>query len=151
YKALIASQMHIESITAAYADLEEKNRTLSMANDKLREMDRLKSNFIATVSHELRTPLTSVIGYSEMLLEGLAGPLQPEQKDYVSTIMEKGESLLQLITSILDLSKIESGTFKLHRNPVDVTMVAKTALTDVLPQARKKSLQLVSHFPDALQ
>ncbi|MCC6809523.1 MAG: PocR ligand-binding domain-containing protein [Deltaproteobacteria bacterium] len=151
YKALVASQMHIESITAAYSDLEERNRTLSQANDKLREMDRLKSNFIATVSHELRTPLTSVIGYSEMLLEGLAGPLQNEQKDYVATIMEKGESLLQLITSILDLSKIESGTFKLARNPVDISLVAKASLTDVLPQARKKNLNLVSHFPEGGQ
>jgi two-component system sensor histidine kinase BarA len=151
YKALVASQMHIESITAAYSDLEERNRNLSQANDKLREMDRLKSNFIATVSHELRTPLTSVIGYSEMLLEGLAGPLQTEQRDYVATIMEKGESLLQLITSILDLSKIESGTFKLARNPVDVMLIAKTALTDVLPQARKKNLNLVSTFPEAGQ
>jgi len=62
------------------------------------------------VSHELRTPLTSVIGYSEMLLEGMAGELTPEQREYVNTILEKGESLLNLIGQVLDLSRIESAT-----------------------------------------
>jgi signal transduction histidine kinase len=73
----------------------------------LRAADRAKSNFLATMSHELRTPLTSVIGYSEMLLEGLAGALTPEQRDYVSTILGKADQLLQLITSVLDMSRAE--------------------------------------------
>jgi two-component system, NarL family, sensor histidine kinase BarA len=143
--------MHIEAISVAYSDLEEKNRALEGQNEKLREMDRMKSNFIATVSHELRTPLTSVIGYSEMLLEGLAGPMIGEQREYVATIMEKGESLLALITSILDLSKIESGTFKLQRQVIDVAVVAKSALTDVVPQAKKKNLTLKASYPEAVQ
>lgn len=116
YKALLTSNMHLESITSAYDALETKNRQLEdrnaqlvLNNDRLRDIDALKSNFLATVSHELRTPLTSVIGYSEMLLEGLAGPLSDEQREYVSTIMEKGESLLHLISGILDISKLERG------------------------------------------
>ncbi len=148
YKALVSSQMHIETITAAYSDLQDKNRELETQNDKLRDMDRMKSNFIATVSHELRTPLTSVIGYSEMLLEGLAGPMTAEQREYIGTIMEKGENLLSLITGILDLSKIESGSFKLARHPVDVGLIAKAALTDVVPQAKKKNIVLKATFPE---
>ncbi|MEW5851468.1 MAG: ATP-binding protein [Myxococcota bacterium] len=142
YRAMMVSQMHIESVTTAYQDLVEKNRRVEEANERLKEMDKLKSSFLATVSHELRTPLTSVIGYSEMLLEGMAGEMTSEQKEYVTTIMEKGESLLKLITSILDLSRIESGNLKLNLVDVDLYEVIKAAHTSVVPQAQKKKLTL---------
>lgn len=142
FKAHITSAMHIESVTMAYRELEEQNLKLHTANDKLREADRVKSNFVATVSHELRTPLTSVIGYSEMLLEGMAGVMNDEQREYVGTIMEKGESLLSLITSILDLSKIESGNFTMHRSSTDIEQLFGRALSDVTPQTVKKKITL---------
>ena len=100
-------------------------------NAQLKELDRLKSSFLATVSHELRTPLTSIIGYSEMLSEGLAGPLNQEQIDYVRTIMEKGETLLKLISSILDISQIEAGKVRLNFEPVDVGELVSTAVSSV--------------------
>jgi len=109
---------------------------------KLRELDRMKSNFIGTMSHELRTPLTSVIGYSEMMLEGLGGPLTQEQKEYVSIIMEKGENLLQLITSILDITKIEAGRMRLVLSEIEVAQFVADAAATVLPQARKKKIAL---------
>lgn len=140
FKAQLTSQMHIDSITTAYHELQTQNSELQAANERLLEMDRVKSNFVATVSHELRTPLTSVIGYSEMLLEGMAGNLSGEQREYVQTIMEKGESLLQLITSILDMSKIESGSLALQRQAVDLSGVLRAAASDVLPQAQKKHI-----------
>ena len=96
-------------------------------NTQLKELDRLKSSFLATVSHELRTPLTSIIGYSEMLAEGLAGPMNQEQVDYVRTIMEKGETLLKLISSILDITQIEAGKVRLAFEPVDIAEVVSSA------------------------
>jgi signal transduction histidine kinase len=149
YKAVLTSNMCLESITSAYDALQAKNRELEASNlqlvesnARLRELDTLKSNFLATVSHELRTPLTSVIGYSEMLLEGLAGPLSGEQREYVATIMEKGESLLHLISGILDISKIEKGgTQKLNRQVVRPDAVLD-AISTVRPQAQKKELTL---------
>jgi len=142
YRALLTSQMHIESVTSSYHELQEKNRTLKDANDRLQELDKMKSNFLATVSHELRTPLTSVIGYSEMLLEGMAGGLNDEQRDYVKTIMDKGETLLNLISQILDLSRIESGNLTIKKSVFDVPDAMKKATSSVLPQAQKKKLQL---------
>lgn len=150
YKALLASQMQIETVTESHRELIEKNRLLGESVEKLKELDRLKSNFLATVSHELRTPLTSVIGYSEMLLEGLAGELTTEQQDYVRTIMEKGENLLQIITSILDISKIESGRISLSSTEVDMAEVARAAVTTVLPQSTKKKLNLETKIESAL-
>jgi signal transduction histidine kinase len=157
YKALLTSNMHLEAITSSYdalqeknRQLEEKNRQLEETNDRLRELDKLKSNFLATVSHELRTPLTSVIGYSEMLLEGLAGPLREEQREYVGTIMEKGESLLHLISGILDISKIEKGVQEIVRQRVRPKALVESAVSTVRPQAQKKDLQLEIDAPAGL-
>jgi two-component system, NarL family, sensor histidine kinase BarA len=149
HKNLIAAKLHIEAVSESYRELSEKNRQLEESYAKLKELDRLKSNFLATMSHELRTPLTSVIGYSEMMLEGLGGPLTAEQREYVGIIMEKGENLLQLITSILDISKIEAGRVRLVLTEVDAAQLMRDAVATVLPLARKKGLK-VSCEPAAL-
>jgi two-component system, NarL family, sensor histidine kinase BarA len=149
HKNLIAAKLHIEAVSESYRELSEKNRQLEESYAKLKELDRLKSNFLATMSHELRTPLTSVIGYSEMMLEGLGGPLTAEQREYVGIIMEKGENLLQLITSILDISKIEAGRVRLVLTDVDAGQLMRDAVATVLPLARKKGLK-VSCEPAAL-
>lgn len=143
YRASMVSGMHIESVTTSYHDLMDRNRRLEEANERLKELDRMKSNFLATVSHELRTPLTSIIGYSEMLLEGMAGEIGEQQRDYIKTIMEKGESLMKLITSILDLSRIESGNMKLHITDVDLKGVVQQSVSSVTPQCQKKGLKLL--------
>jgi signal transduction histidine kinase len=142
HKQLIAAKLHIEAISLSYKELQEKNRALEDSYAKLKELDRLKSNFLATMSHELRTPLTSVIGYSEMMLEGLGGPLTAEQREYLGIIMEKGENLLQLITSILDISKIEAGRVRLVLSEVDPGQLMRDAVATILPLARKKGLKV---------
>jgi signal transduction histidine kinase len=138
YKSVLASSMHLEAISESYRELTDKNKRLEESIERLKELDRLKSQFLATVSHELRTPLTSVIGYSEMLLDGLVGDLSGDQRQYVETIMEKGENLLQMITSILDVSKIESGKLKMAFSDTDVTEVLEEAVRTVVPLAGKK-------------
>jgi signal transduction histidine kinase len=143
HKALLTSTMHLASVTESYRELQEKNAKLQEAYDRLKELDRLKSNFLATVSHELRTPLTSIIGYSEMLSEGIAGDLQGEQREFVGTIHEKGEQLLQLIMSLLDLSKLESGTLSMKRRSVAIASVLNDVVTTVTPNARKKGVRVV--------
>ncbi|MBN2495074.1 MAG: PocR ligand-binding domain-containing protein [Deltaproteobacteria bacterium] len=145
YKQILTSRMHVESVTAGYTELQHKNQQLRESYERLKELDRLKSSFLATVSHELRTPLTSVIGYSEMLLEGLAGELIGEQRDYVQTIMEKGENLLSLISSILDFSKVESGNLRLNRAPTRILDVVDSAISTIMPLARKKSVAVERH------
>jgi signal transduction histidine kinase len=142
--------MHTASMESADAELRANNQRLATAVARLEELDKIKSNFLATVSHELRTPLTSVIGYSEMLLEGLAGPLNPEQKEYVTTVMEKGEQLLGIITGILDISRIEAGVVQLDRSCFDIADTIVSALTTVAPTARRKRLAVEAELPPSL-
>lgn len=146
-KMYLTSQLHIEATLDNNRELEERNKRLEDANTRLKELDRLKSAFLATVSHELRTPLTSIIGYSEMLAEGLAGPLNGEQVDYVRTIMEKGETLLKLISSILDISQIEAGKVRLNFEPMDAVELINGSLSSLRPQVQKKGVALEAKLP----
>ncbi len=142
HKAHVTSTMHLASVRESYRQLEEKTGRLQEAFDRLKELDRLKSNFLATVSHELRTPLTSIIGYSEMLAEGLAGELRPEQQEFVKTIHEKGEQLLSLIMGLLDLSKLESGTMRMAMRTARMEAVLREVVSTLTPTARKKGVKL---------
>lgn len=146
-KTYLTTQMHVEASLETNRELERQNAQLRGLNERLKEFDRLKSSFLATVSHELRTPLTSIIGYSEMLSEGIAGELNQEQRDYVRTIQEKGETLLKLISSILDLSQIEAGKVRLVFESLNVADVVNTAVTSVKPQAQKKGVTLNVRLP----
>jgi two-component system, NarL family, sensor histidine kinase BarA len=142
HKAFVTSQMHLLSVRESYRQLEDKTARLQEAFDKLRELDRLKSNFLATVSHELRTPLTSIIGYSEMLTEGLAGELTPEQLEFVKTIHAKGGHLLSLIMSLLDMSKLENGTMRIAMQSMRIEPVLAEVISTLTPTARKKGIKL---------
>ena len=156
YKALMTSEVHLKSITQAFDDLQVANARLQRSNTRLREtnarleeLDGLKSEFLATVSHELRTPLTSVIGYSEMLIEELAGPINAEQKEYLGTIMERSESLLRLIEGILAFSRDERGSNS-QWTLVEIDEVVESALTAVRPQASKAGLLIEVAVDDDL-
>jgi len=86
-----------------------RTEELRQANIKLREMDRLKSMFIASMSHELRTPLNSIIGFSSILLKEWCGPVNAEQKENLGTVLAAGKHLHLLINEVIDISKIEAG------------------------------------------
>jgi signal transduction histidine kinase len=150
HRALLTSNMHLASVRESFRELEDKNEKLQTAFDRLKELDRLKSNFLATVSHELRTPLTSIIGYSEMLVEGLAGEMTSEQHEFVQTIRDKGEQLLQLIKGLLDLSKLESGTMSLSKTQTDILGVLRDVSQTLTPTARKKEVELVVDVENGL-
>jgi signal transduction histidine kinase len=142
HRARLTSAMHLATVRENYRELSEKNARLQDAYDKLKELDRLKSNFLATVSHELRTPLTSIIGYSEMLEAGIAGELTAEQAGFVETIRTKGELLLQLISALLDLNKLERGQLSIITEYVDPRAVLAEVKDTCLPEAEKKHIKL---------
>ncbi len=102
-----------EKIAERTQALTNANEMLELSNRKIQEADRLKSEFLANMSHELRTPLNAVIGFSELLLEKIPGPVTPPQEQCLADILNAGQHLLQLINEILDLSKVEAGKMPL--------------------------------------
>lgn len=104
--------------------------------------NRLKSEFLANISHELRTPLNAIIGYSELLVTGMYGELNPKQQDRIDRVNHSGKHLLELINDVLDLSKIEAGHMKLDLETLDIEELVRYAFMEITPQAEVKGLDL---------
>ena len=123
---------------------------LRRVNDDLTHLDELKSDFLATMSHELRTPLTSIIGYSDMILSGMTGELNEKQSNFIESILKNGETLLNLINDILDLTKIEAGRLELNIEPVDLRAALLSVLPVVKPRAADKRIKISTFLPTDL-
>ena len=138
----LAAATHEAAMQVTFGELTEHNQRLQRAVARLEELDRLKSNFLATMSHELRTPLTSVIGYAEMMAEGLAGTVTPEQREYLTTILGKADQLLGLITSVLEVSSLESGQLALERSQLSLADVVASEVATFQPQAGRRGIAI---------
>ena len=138
----LAATTHEAAMQVTFGELTEHNQRLQRAVARLEELDRLKSNFLATMSHELRTPLTSVIGYTEMMAEGIAGPVTPEQKDYLTTILGKADQLLGLITSVLDVATLESGQLALERAVLSFVELVASEVATFQAQAVRRGIAI---------
>ncbi len=127
----------------AAAELMRLNEQLAMAS-------RAKSEFLANMSHELRTPMNAILGFSEMMLDGLYGEVPAEIKEPLSDIQVNGRQLLRLINDVLDLSKIEAGRMELALNEYSVSDVVNTVRTSLRSIAAEKGLEFTAHVPDDL-
>ena len=134
------------SLQEAYAGLEnkvaERTRELVALNQKLDEANRLKSQFLANVSHELRTPLNAIMGYSEMLMEDAAEAGAEQTIADLEKINTSGKHLLELINTLLDISKIEAGKMDIHLETFSVADMVKEVTAVIRPLAQKNSNRL---------
>jgi signal transduction histidine kinase len=127
---------HLEELVS------DRTHELAIAKEKAESADKLKSAFLATMSHELRTPLNSIIGFSGILSQGLAGPLNEEQKKQLGMINNSSEHLLELINDVLDISKIEAGQLQIACESFDLNQILEKVIDAVRPIAEKKNLSL---------
>ena len=118
-----------------FREIEDKSRQLEIASQH-------KSQFLANMSHELRTPLNAVLGYTEMLLDGVYGEVAGEAHEILEYIQSNGEHLLALINDVLDLSKIEAGQLTLTLDDYAVQSVIEAVVSVAQPLAQAKGLDL---------
>lgn len=139
----------IESLNAGLeARVRARTAELEAANAQLKQMDRLKSKFLAHVSHELRTPLTSIVGFADNMLEGLVGSLNVKQEQYLTRIKANGTRLARMITDLLDLSRVEAGKLVLSFDQICLQTVVTDVIEQLLPLAITKHLQIELQSPD---
>ena len=139
------NEIEIIGINYDITELKETEAELIQARDKAEMMDRLKSAFLANMSHEIRTPLNAIVGFSDLLVE--TEELE-ERQEYIKIVRENNDLLLQLISDILDLSKIEAGTFEFTNGDVDVNLLCEDIVRSMGMKAKEEvELVLDNHLP----
>lgn len=130
------------------AELEGLNETLAMVVEELKRANLAKDRFMRTVSHELRTPLNSVIGFSEVLLQGLAGELDEEQRRQIRMIRDAGEHLLRIVEQVLEIAGVDSGDLPLEVVEFDAAELVREVAGMLAPAASGKGLRMTTRLPD---
>ena len=139
------NEIEIIGINYDMTELKETEAELIQARDKAEMMDRLKSAFLANMSHEIRTPLNAIVGFSDLLVETEE---LSERQEYIKIVRENNDLLLQLISDILDLSKIEAGTFEFTSGDVDVNLLCEDIVRSMGMKAKGEvELVLDNHLP----
>jgi PAS domain S-box-containing protein len=123
-------------VFAAARDVTERKRF----EQSLQEANRMKSEFLANMSHELRTPLNGIIGFTEFLVDGKPGQINPKQKEYLGDILNSAKHLLQLINDVLDLAKVEAGKMELNLEDFSLTQAIDEVCAVAKPMAQKKHM-----------
>jgi signal transduction histidine kinase len=146
------------SLVYAYPIMEEQylnpwrelNRELAAANEKLKEADRLKNEFVATISHELRTPLNSIIGFTKLILNEIDGPLNELQRTDLTAIYTSSQHLLSLVNDVLDFSKIAAGKMELHKEMLDFREIVVGVMSTTLALVGDKEIELIEEVEEDL-
>ncbi|MCB9638100.1 MAG: response regulator [Myxococcales bacterium] len=149
-EAILLSFALADRVNAMNLVLEKQSAQLSEQNLALSRLDQLKDQLIANTSHELRTPLNGMIGLTESLLEGSAGPLPEEAVEDLTLIARSSRRLAVLLNDLLDFSRLRQQRFKLEAKPTSVIETVELVLALSLPQAHNKHIQLLSDIPEDL-
>src|SRR5436190_14903231 len=137
-------------IQAATADIAQQNELLRRQAIELEQASALKSQFLANMSHEFRTPLNAMLGYTSMLLQGVAGPLEPSVKRQLGRIESNGRHLLTIINEILDISRIEAGRMPLQLSTFRLADLVNEVKAELEPIIMRSKLSIVLDLPKDL-
>jgi signal transduction histidine kinase len=129
-------------------NLKNTTEKLEVTNVRLKELDHIKSVFLASMSHELRTPLNSIIGFTGIMLMGLPGDLNDEQKKQLTIVKNSADHLLSLINDVLDISKIEAGRIEFSLKEFKLQDTVREVIETISSSAAEKGLELVMDVPE---
>lgn len=130
---------------AVKQDVTSRKRSQQLQREallRIEQSDRLKSAFLANMSHEVRTPLNVILGFNALIADRLAEPRDPDVEQWLDAVRRAGDRLLQTIHGIIDLSRLETGTFEAHREPLDLVRLVKECAGRFEDEARKKGIAL---------
>lgn len=131
-----------EKIEKLAKDLSKTNADLKTANEKLKELDRQKTEFVSIASHQLRSPLTAIKGYTSMLLEGSFGPIEEKAREAIDRVYESSQKLVTVIEDFLNITRIELGRMKYEISVFDLGTLAQTVVKDQEPNVKKRGLNI---------
>ncbi|MFN8509815.1 MAG: GAF domain-containing sensor histidine kinase [Deinococcaceae bacterium] len=132
----------LSQIVVSELELYSKRRELEKRLFDVEQVSQQKSDFVADISHELRTPLTSILGFSQLMLAGLGGPLSEQGQEYIFIVYDSGEQMLSLVNNLLDMEKIEAGHLELAKELVDPSTLIRKVKQMIQLRADHKSISL---------
>lgn len=138
-----------QAVADATRDLREANRQLARSNLELLETDRMREALVDNVTHDLRTPLTAIQGASDNLLDGIAGALSADQREYVEIVRDHTTRLARTVNELLQAARIQGGQVELEPAPLDLCSVVADIVSSLQPLARERGIQLEVQGCDA--
>ena len=138
------------SHAAMFSELQQNNEELAAANEKLRELDKLKSQFLSVATHELRTPLSIILGYNSMLSDSLHDRLDEQERQTLHESVSACKRLIRLVNSMLDITQIESGKMRMSFEPADLRRIVLGVASLFQHQAQTKNVHIATEVPARL-
>jgi len=143
-------EKHVRELTETIEKRKRAEEELVQANIQLKEIDRLKSIFIASMSHELRTPLNSIIGFTGIILQEMSGEINKEQRKQLTLVKNSANHLLALINDVIDVSKVEAGKVELVIEEFDLTALVEEVRDSFSVAAAEKGFEVSLKIPETL-
>ena len=137
-------------LKSSFMKIEQQTHSLERQNAELKQLDKLKDEFLSNTSHELRTPLNGIAGLADALLSGADGSLNEQASKHIHMILQSSKRLTNLVTALLDFSKARSKTLRLHRRTFPIEEVVNVVCDFLRPQFEKKGLELQIDIPEEL-
>lgn len=148
----IKNAQSMEEVNELNTELQQRidaaTQELRTSNQQLQRLDEAKNEFISMASHQLRTPLTSIKGYLDMLLQGDLGPVRPTQKAVLREAFSSSERMVQLINDFLSISRLQTGTFTMNRQPANLSDIVRGEVTLLRVVAKQRDITLSVHIDD---
>jgi signal transduction histidine kinase len=151
YVAWVGGRIQMRAAQLNYETMVQNEADIERAVDQLHDLDRLKSNFLGLVSHELRTPLTSIIGFAEMLTEGVAGPLNEKQQSHAETVLARAEQLQKLVSRVIEAAELEFEPVHLDLHALSLRQIVDRAWNELKYDAARAGKSLRNDVPADLE